>query len=200
MMRKLALFAFVFLVTASGGGDPASAVTLKREALGVTCSAVTQPTHTTSTSTGSGGCLVRFTATGVEYSGSFGSVVCHFVFEGRLDGTGVGYIYNPLMHDCSPVQLSPCSEPAGSDPGPLRITSESSVELGAICFGSFLTGTLTCHLVAMNLKESLTHRYTVSTTPTQSNGHQLCEGGQLSFEGVWTQTVDAAHPAIEIVD
>jgi hypothetical protein len=201
-MRKLVLLSCVLMTTMSLIAASASAVTVKNEATGVTCSAVTQPTHTTSTSKGSGGCLIRLVnnaGTYLELGGSFGSVTCSNFFEARLNGSGAGFIYNPALTNCNPITLSPCSETAGTDPWPIKLTGESFIEL-TFCVTSFFTGTVNCHLSYLWVTEGPKHRYVVDTTAELANGHQLCEDKVHSVESIWSQSVDAAHPAVEFVD
>jgi hypothetical protein len=185
----------LFALTASS----ALALSVKTEPSNVTCAAVSQPTHLTTANTGTGGCRFRLTTTGAELGGAFGSVVCNWAAEGRISGTGTGFLYNFTLTNCSPLTVTPCSEAAGTDPWPVKLLGEQSMELSlCVILGPF--GTVACHLTGLKVTENPTHRYTLSTVANKANGHQDCEGFQYSYEGIWTQVIDAAHPAIEIVD
>jgi hypothetical protein len=203
-MRKLILFVVPVLAPALTLVASASAVTVKNEVTGVACPAVTQPAHTTSTSKGSGGCLLSVTnvkGSPTELGGPFGSITCDNSLEARVSGSGTGFVYNPTLTNCSPIALPPCSEAAGIDTWPLRVLAETSAER-SFCLSSFFTGTISCHLTGLKVSEGPTHRYTISTVPTagRPDGHHLCEDHVHSFEGTLVQVVDASHPALEIVD
>jgi hypothetical protein len=203
IMRKIMLLSVVAVAAMAMSAASASALSVVTESTGIACTAITQPTHSTSTSTGSGGCLLKATGSNVElHSSILGATgVCTNTFEGRTNGSGVGFIYNPSITGCVGSAFHPCEETAGVETWPLRLLSETSIEA---TFCVHLTGDpfhidARCHLDALTLADVGSHTYRISTIADLANGHQLCEGSD-DVEGIWNQVVDAAHPKIEVRD
>jgi len=197
-MRRVITLCVVAAAAIAVTAPSASALEVVNEATGVHCGAVTQPLHGAAT----GGCPLRATGTGVELAGFFAAGVCTNTFEGRTNEAGVGSLYNASITNCVGTQFHACHEGATGqqiDPWPMRLTAENRMEASFCVHGPFDIA-VNCHLDAIALTEVTSHRYRFSTIADEANGHQHCEDGANSVEGVWNQVVDAAHPAVEVRD
>jgi hypothetical protein len=203
LTRKLILAGLAAMVAMAFAAASASAIEVTAESTGAHCSAAST---ITAHGSGSGGCLLRGTGTGVELGGPFGFMTtCNDTFEGRVGENGEGFVYAAQFQSCSPINVTPCvevgqftnwkAELATGTENPITsgpfTASETNFETH-FCVVA-LGQTIRCHL-NMTVSEPQGHRYSLTTGAT----HKFCEDGTNSVQGTFTQVIDAAHPAIEI--
>ena len=190
---KLARLAASVCVVMAFTAASASALTVNHESGGA-CGTVTEVTGGSPEFTTTGEvCKIAGSATDLEFGGAFGVMsICDLTFEGWVTGSGIATGLHSIVNCMEGTINSTVCTGLGDRHLNGNLKTESTGEAGFCVVSSGLTNR--CFDLPFTIAE-VSHIYTFIFSHTNK-----CANGVNSLQGTIVQTIDAAHPKVEIND
>jgi hypothetical protein len=212
--RRFVLMALVVCAVMAVSAASASAAKVVKEATGVACGAVAETNGGNPEVTGD--CAIAGASVGhMEFGAPFGVMMyCEIILEGFVDSTGKvvgnfvipneetgGCEVNSVAHECATMTERHVTGQIGAktSDGPPKVWAVS----GGFCLDAEAPvnfGQVECSITGTLIQVTHSDQRLKFGGGAPDGPHQACAGGVYSLSGTILVKVDAAHPAIEILD